>query len=557
MWTPTFPPAHSSRQLPPPARTPSAQPHPSHHTTASPEGVRVRSSATFVKLLGPVGHHRCSLSVRLGSFGDQYDAHRAVWLGGVELLRTSTAEPTDSGIFWRVKKDVTKYRSVFEKPNNLSMMLENLVNEEFTGVYHCNLTVEFYPDDGDDDEGYVARRMNREVISLPKEKEMAGDDEPADLILPISNLSPENGYWFRIQNKSDDVHSMNVTIPMNAYRAVLEVYVSYHSNDEFWYSNPPDSYIEQNNLTTRRGNGAFRRVFATIDGKLVGAVVPFPVIFTGGINPLFWSPVVAIGAFNLPSYNLDITPFLGLLLDGDPHEFALNVTDGISFWLVDANLHLWLDSESTSVAAKLVQYIAPPLSISRTSKFFHLNGTFKIDTGSKFHFTGWVNSSFGNLTTDINHKLKFKHLLVFLKDGNYTEVHVKAKVKMGVRVIKPSGLLLSQRAHKYKYPLMIMSSTLAGENNTYTMNTSLSHTLYEENLSLHGDKVLSAKVLSDSQNADGWMLVQDHNVLSGSAATKQSYKYKSNEGCYNRKVTAEDGEILEDTKTTVCPPPPS
>lgn len=438
------------------------------------------------------------------------------------------------------------------------MMLENLVNDEFTGIYHCNLTLDFYPiyDDGDD--GYSARRISREVNPLKKhkKKEMAGDSDPADLILPISNESSENGYWFRIQNKTDDVHSRSVVIPKNAYKAVLEVYVSFHGDDEFWYSNPPNSYIEQNNLTTGRGNGAFRRVVATIDGQVVGAVAPFPVIFTGGINPLFWSPVVAIGAFNLPSYDLDVTPFLGLLLDGQPHEFGLNVTDGISFWLVDANLHLWLDSDVSAVQAKLTQYIAPPLSIARGTKFFHLNGTFKIDAGSKFHFTGWVNSSFGNLTTDINHKLKLKHLIVILKDGNYKEVHLKGKVKMGVRTFM-GPILLSHAAHKYKYPLSIVTSNSAGENNTSTMNTTLSHTLHKEILWLYGDKVLGAKILADTQNAEGWMVVQNHAVLSGSAGTQQTYQYKGLDGCYTRKVSVKNGKILEDSKTDACPPPPS
>lgn len=499
------------------------------------------------------------LTLSVASAGDQYDRIAAVWLGGVELLRTSTAEPTESGVFWHVKKDVTKYQSLLRRPSNLSMMLENLVNDEFTGIYHCNLTLDFYPVyDDDDDVGYTARRISREVSVLkkPKKEEMAVDNDPADLILPISNENSENGYWFRIQDKPDDVHSRSVVIPKNAYKAVLEVYVSFHGNDEFWYSNLPNSYIEQNNLTTGRGNGAFRRLVATIDGRLVGAVVPFPVIFTGGINPLFWAPVVAIGAFNLPSYNLDVTPFLGLLLDGKPHEFGLNVTDSISFWLVDANLHLWLDSDSSSVQAKLMQYLVPPLSISRGNKFFHLNGTFKIDAGSKFHFTGWVNSSLGNLTTDINHKLKLKHLIVIMKDGNYKEVHMKAKVKMGVRTLK-GPILLSQEAHKYKYPLSIVTLNSAGENNTISMNTTLSHTLHEEILSLLGDKVLSAKILSDTQDADGWMVVQDHSVLSGSAGTQQTYQFQGLDGCYTRKVSAKDGKILEDSKTNVCPPPPS
>ena len=69
---------------------------------------------------------------------------------------------------------------------------------------------------------------------------------------------------------------------------VVEIYVSsLHVNDEFWYSTPLDSYIEDNNMTTPCGNGAFREVVSFIDGIVVGVVWPFPVVFIGGINPLF------------------------------------------------------------------------------------------------------------------------------------------------------------------------------------------------------------------------------------------------------------------------------
>jgi hypothetical protein len=94
----------------------------------------------------------------------------------------------------------------------------------------------------------------------------------------------------------------------------------------------------------------------TIDGKFVGSEAPFPVVFTGGVNPLFWEPVVGIGAFNLPSYDFDLTPFLGVLLDGKIHRFGFGVTEGIAYWLVNANLHLWVDHKSPKVHARSVVY---------------------------------------------------------------------------------------------------------------------------------------------------------------------------------------------------------
>lgn len=241
--------------------------------------------------------------------GEQYDRIAAVWLDGAELLRTSTAEPNDDGIFWTVTKDVTKYTSILVKENiTLSVMLENLVNDIFTGVYHVNVTFLYY-----DAKNVTGIQLNNYVdnpISLGLSNlgsSLGSDDRPADLILPIS-ASGDDGLWFRIESELE-LYGQKVVIPRNTYKAVMEIYVSFHGNDEFWYSNPSDSYIQMNNLTTKRGHGAYREVLLKIDENLVGSLVPFPVVFTGGINPLFWQPVVSIGAFDLPSYDVDLTPF--------------------------------------------------------------------------------------------------------------------------------------------------------------------------------------------------------------------------------------------------------
>ncbi|XP_057550469.1 peptide-N4-(N-acetyl-beta-glucosaminyl)asparagine amidase A-like [Amaranthus tricolor] len=204
----------------------------------------------------------------------QYDRIFGIWVEGVELLRSCTAEPTDSGIFWNVRKDVTKYSSLLMKSNlNLSVYMANIVDKTYT-----------------------------------------------DLILSIfRNLPLNDGLWFKIQN-STDFQMKELVIPRNVYRAVLEIYVSFHENDEFWYTNLDNDYLMANNLSFP-GNVSFREVLVKLDDDLVGAVWPFTVIFTVGINPLFWRPISAIESFDLSSYDIEITPFLGKLLDGNPHRF--------------------------------------------------------------------------------------------------------------------------------------------------------------------------------------------------------------------------------------------
>lgn len=64
--------------------------------------------------------------------------------------------------------------------------------------------------------------------------------------------------------------------------------VSPHENDEFWYTNYVNEYIVANKLADVPGNGPFKEVIISLDGNVVGAVWPFTVVYTGGINPIFW-----------------------------------------------------------------------------------------------------------------------------------------------------------------------------------------------------------------------------------------------------------------------------
>lgn len=371
-------------------------------------------------------------------------------------------------------------------------------------------------------------------------------DSPADLIIPISAIAGE-GFWFKIETGSD-VKQKGLEIPLNTYRAVIELYISFHSNDEFWYSNPPDSYLEKNNLTTGRGNGAYREVLVTIDNSTVGSVIPFPLIFSGGIDPLYWNPVVSIGAFDFPSYDIELTPFLGMILDGKTHIFGLGVTDALSFWLVDANLHLWLDDNVAVVKATTVVCTAPSVSVQRKSKFSKLDGKFEIKVKKKNEFSGWVSSSLGNFTTSVSEKLEFKNKIKYKKNGTVKDVKQKVTVKTELEVKSCTGRDVYSTKLNRKYPLEISTSNVAGsEEGKYTIISDLETSMEEER---SNDSFTSSLV--NTQKANGTMYAENRVVLSGAANTSQSYSVADEFGCYSRQVSAAGGYISNDTTSVLC-----
>ncbi|GAB2264353.1 hypothetical protein Droror1_Dr00027767 [Drosera rotundifolia] len=481
--------------------------------------------------------------------GRQYDRIFGVWLGGVELLRSCTAEPRATGIVWTVKKDVTKYYELFKKNQTLAVYLGNVVNGVYTGVYHVEVKLHFYPfpdgRDGDNgDRGFVGGDWRGR--GSPRLSPLA------QLILPISRDLPLNdGLWFEIEN-STDVQSKEFRIPTNVYRAVVEVYLSPHENDEFWYSNYPNEYIEANNLTGTPGNGPFREVVVSIDGQVVGSIFPFTVIYTGGINPLLWRPITGIGSFDLPTYDIEITPFLEKLLDRKTHTIAFSVTNALNVWYIDANLQLWIDSKSKKTEAKTLLQQAKPLQLSSKLDFSGLDGQFLTQGARVVTLKGWVKSSYGNITTIAIQSLGYVNLMVMGNEGNLQTVNQTIKFKTTVTSQKLGFPAVSFSLNK-KFPLYLYTNEIAAANASgYDLVTIVDFAFNEKRTVSERYKTWKSS-LNNAQNAQGEMIVQDNLVTGGVGSTKQSYEFYGGKYCYIRNVGSSNYTILYDLVSSECP----
>ncbi|CAE5967324.1 unnamed protein product [Arabidopsis arenosa] len=262
----------------------------------------------------------------------------------------------------------------------------------------------------------------------------------------------------------DERDSDSLCLSWNVYRAVLEVYVSFHENDEFWYGNLPNDYVTANNLSVA-GNGPFREVVVSLDGEIAGAVWPFPVVFTGGINPLLWRPITAIGSFDLPSYDIEITPFLGSLLDGKTHKVGFSVTNALNVWYIDANLHLWLDREKEIVEGKVLEFSRSSLEISSVSDFKGLNGNFTTKAKRSITSIGLVKSSHGDIITNANQEFSYENKMVLGKDGNMQIIDQLIQADDRIHAKRASRSLYCAKSIK-SFPFYLDSDSLEQQNNT-------------------------------------------------------------------------------------------
>ncbi|KXJ90990.1 peptide N-acetyl-beta-D-glucosaminyl asparaginase amidase A-domain-containing protein, partial [Microdochium bolleyi] len=286
--------------------------------------------------------NRIIINLTVVSKGRQFDRLALMFFNDTEVWRTSTAEPVrHPGIRWTVTKDMSHLTYLWKAPQKLIFDLGNLVDDKYTGTFNATLTATFYQVTTHDD-----------------------NVQPADLILPVSSDQADLGQASHFIVPRDRASKI-VSIPRNTNRAVFTIAANGQAAEEFWWSNvlDTDRATFARTYDTLPGLSPFREVQLLIDGQLAGVSWPFPVIFTGGVTPSLHRPIVGLQAFDLREHQVDITPWLPKLCDGQQHEFSLRVVgihdDGVgggalsdrigASWYVTGKIFLWLDDDSDSV----------------------------------------------------------------------------------------------------------------------------------------------------------------------------------------------------------------
>ena len=284
-----------------------------------------------------------------------------MFLGDIEVFRTSTSEPIPDGILWTYVKEMDQYDALWKTDQKIIFDLPNIVNDLYTGPLNTLLTATFF--------------------TVP-------DDRPtADAILPISTKRSAEGQGSAFTVPNDGPAITVHTLPQNVVKAVISLSACGQQAEEFWYQNVLNSdthaFDDSSNDTAGvlGGFSPFREVQLLIDGQLAGIAWPFPIIFTGGIAPGFWFPIAGIDAYDLRQDEIDITPWLGALSDGKSHTFEIRVVgledDGAGhaalsrtvggYWIVTGTIFLFLGKDGTTTTGTKPKIDTPPPTISISS----------------------------------------------------------------------------------------------------------------------------------------------------------------------------------------------
>lgn len=508
------------------------------------------------------------MKLTVTSRGRQFDRLGIMFLGDIEVFRTSTAEPTDDGIIWTYVKEMDQYNALWKTNQKVIFDLGNLVNDIYTATFHAILTATFF--------------------TSPTARDVA------DKILPISSKKSfrDQGSAFTIPS---DTASIKHQLPQNVKKAVVSLSACGQAGEEFWYSNVLSSETETFASTAGSlyGGSPFREVQLLIDGKLAGVSWPFPVIFTGGIAPGFWRPIVGIDAFDLREHEIDITPWLGTLGDGRSHTFEIKVVglddDGAggaslsksvdASWIVTGKIFLFVGKLEPGMIRPAATIDAPPplisvhSSISQDATGANETLTYGITVTRQIRIT----SSFAAINEPRNY-----YWIQNLSYSSYNKLSAQGAAQFTSQTTHGEDESSSGYRNTYTYPLTIKTAYSIFTSGSFGLNARLSRGLdfdifgpsvfppgiQDLNLSSSPDPLpLSSSpsktqaFLSTTQDGSAQYLAAGLSSFSF-GTTRQDFSFNASNTytreSYHRHVLAANATVVEDEDSFALPanPPP-
>jgi hypothetical protein len=330
--------------------------------------------------------------------GVQYDRTAIVDLGYVNIYFGTTPEPGQSlSPSWHIERDETEYAALFTSPQTGHVILGNEVNSTYTGVISGSAQLEFYPAQG-----------NRKPDDWQR---------PADTVLPLTQLNSSGDINEPAQlSTTTDQLATPFTLPENIERVYLDVITQSQIDDEFWYTCVPNDVATE---LQSCGNTAFREAEISIDGTPAGVAPVYPWIYTGGIDPFLWAPIPGVQTLNFVPYRVDLTPFAGVLSNGEPHTVALSVFNADNYFSATATLLLYLDHGAQQVSGEVTANTigsGPSPNVDenlQTSTSGNITGSVTTTSAREFKVAGFVNTSHGRVDTEVRQSVNFKNVQNF------------------------------------------------------------------------------------------------------------------------------------------------
>ncbi len=331
---------------------------------------------------------------------------------------------------------------------------------------------------------------------------------------------------------------------MNVERVYLDIIAQSQSNDEFWYFCVPN---DQTANLESCGNTAFRETEVTIDGKPAGVAPVYPWIYTGGIDPYLWEPIPGVQTIDFKPYRVDLTPFAGVLDDGNPHTVGVGVYNANNYFLATANLLVYTDRGKQKITGGILSNTltaapAPVVTEKITAAAGPTyTGSVSVASNRDFEIRGYVNTSHGRVETTVRQSVDFLSTQEFDVNAATDVQNAQQTTTVDSHTFTRGGFYSGNVEERFSYPLNINYSFVANPDGTYTQTVaSDQQDLVRKTQKVNGSEAYVSKLHNEVNAADTLNFDANFNVTGSTGSmTTQTYRSRDSFGhCYDRTLTA-------------------
>lgn len=463
--------------------------------------------------------------------GRQFDRTAEIWIGGVNVYFGTTSEPSGAvARSWHIERDLTDYSALLSSAENGRVDLGNLVNSTFTSTLFGTAELQFYP---------LARHQDA--------------PHTADLVLPLAS-DPTGGAAFL--STTTDTLAKTFTLPANVEQVFLDVVAQSQAGDEFWYTCVPNDVA---NELQSCGGGAFRETQVTIDGTPAGVAPVYPWIYTGGIDPLLWRPIPGVQTLNFEPYRVDLTPFAGLLSNGQPHQVSVNVFGANSGFSTTATLLVFQDHGSQQVTGEVTRNtIGSPnpnvVENLTTAADGTITGSVTVTSTRSFRVEGFVRTSHGRVETSVEQNINFTSR----QDFNITNTLFDQNIKQRTSITSETstnGRDGGSASQRFEWPLNLDFTFSVNADGSGGSQTTTIRQQFLSAATQRGHGPDSFSIVSNTVTPSDTLLFDANFNITGSTGQQSTQDFFSNDsvnGCFNRKITAAAGLLTSITDGALC-----
>lgn len=254
---------------------------------------------------------------------------------------------------------------------------------------------------------------------------------------------------------------------------------------------------------------------------------------------------------NFVPYRVDLTPFAGILSDGQSHSVSVRVYNANHHFATTASLLLFLDHAARQVTGQvtknsLLPSPTPGIQVQIDTVEGVTIGTVNIYSSRRFEVEGFVETSHGTVETSIEQTIHFSSEQEFNITSTSFAQNLNQRTRISSRTkTEAENDMDRTTTRQFDWPLTL-SFSAAPRPDGFTGRTTIIRQEYTDRERLsQGDDSAFFREISGVVTPQDALIVQGSTVIGreGQASSHQYFSRDSSGACYSRTINAELGLV--------------